>query len=181
VGLEADFQGIDNKASSTLTNGFSVVVSAPNFPPTPFVGSTALDYQTKIDWFSTARVRAGYVWGNGEVLSYVTGGLAYGKVDIAGASTVTVPGFVSVTQAFSHSQVNTGWTIGSGTEGKLLIPGWTYKIEGLYMDLGHLDATGSGGSATALVPVNTTVTTGLTTHTHFTDTILRVGLNYQSH
>ena len=32
--------------------------------------------------------------------------------------------------------------VGTGTEGKLLIPGWTYKIETLYMDLGHLDATG---------------------------------------
>jgi len=55
----------------------------------------------------------------------------------------------SITQAFDHSNVNTGWVVGSGTEGKLLIPGWTYKIEGLYMDLGHLDARGPGGSLSA--------------------------------
>jgi hypothetical protein len=49
-----------------------------------------------------------------------------------------------------HSHVNTDWVVGSGTEGKLLIPGWTYKIEALYMDLGTLDATGSGGSFNAI-------------------------------
>jgi hypothetical protein len=57
--------------------------------------------------------------------------------------------------------------------------GWTYKIEGLYMDLGHLDATGPGGSAS----VDTFALTAgpVHTHTHFTDTILRAGLNYQFH
>ena len=75
--------------------------------------------------------------------------------------------------------------IGSGTEGKLLIPGWTYKIEGLYMDLGHLDATGPGGSVSGsgvIAPVTFTTTAGpVHTHTHFTDTILRLGVNYQFH
>jgi hypothetical protein len=72
--------------------------------------------------------------------------------------------------------------VGSGTEGKLLIPGWTYKIEGLYMDLGHLDTRGPGGSAFLPVFSGLTLTAGpVATHTHFTDTILRVGLNYQFH
>jgi hypothetical protein len=47
------------------------------------------------------------------------------------------------------------------------------------MDLGHLDATGSG-SASFTGPT-ATLTTVPATHTHFTDTILRVGLNYQFH
>jgi outer membrane immunogenic protein len=153
-------------------------------------GSTVLDYQTKIDWFGTARVRLGYVWGNGEVMSYVTGGLAYGKVDVEGTSAVSgVTGFAppfSLTQAFGHSQVNTGWVVGFGTEGKLLIPGWTYKIESLYMDLGTLDATGSGVSPPASGSVgaftlSTTATGQVTTHSHFTDGILRAGVNYQFH
>jgi opacity protein-like surface antigen len=65
--------------------------------------------------------------------------------------------------------------VGTGTEGKLLnFPGWTVKIEALYMDLGTLDIsdfallTGASGGQ-------------VTTHTRFTDTILRVGLNYQFH
>src|SRR5262245_32234837 len=80
-------------------------------------------------------------------------GLAYGKIHVAGTSALTgtlrspISPF-SVTQAFDHSNVNAGWVVGFGTEGKLSIPGWTYKIEGLYMDLGHLDTRGPGGSST---------------------------------
>jgi hypothetical protein len=80
--------------------------------------------------------------------------------------------------------------VGSGTEGKLAnFPGWTYRIEGLYMDLGHLDATGPGASAstteiaglcpTACLIGHFTQTAGVHTNTHFTDTILRFGVSYQ--
>jgi outer membrane immunogenic protein len=167
---------------TTLTNNFDI-----SFPATVFAratGSTVLDYQTKIDWFGTVRGRLGYLWGDGTVLTYVTGGLAYGRVGIDGTSTVsgtvhaeaTIPPF-SMTRAIGHSQVNTGWTIGSGTEGKLLIPGWTYKIEYLYVDLGSLDDNDP--------PPPTTISVlgggQIHTHTHFTDNILRAGLNYQFH
>jgi outer membrane immunogenic protein len=134
------------------------------------------------------RGRIGYLWGNGAVLAYVTGGLAYGEVKINGTSTVSSTAAISlpfsVTQAFGHSQINTGWVVGFGTEGKLSIPGWTYKIESLYMDLGTLDATSSGGSSTInnFGGATITVTAGpVTTHSHFTDGILRAGLNYQFH
>jgi outer membrane immunogenic protein len=195
VGAEADFQGADEKGHSTLTSNFNAPLFFGNGEPSGFTatGTTALDFTAKIEWFGTARLRAGYLFGDGAVLTYVTGGLAYGKVDVAGTSalTGTLPTGVvpfSVNQAFDHSNVNTGWVVGSGTEGKLLIPGWTYKIEGLYMDLGHLDARGPGGSSSVGVcPVPPSpgcfiVTAGpVATHTHFTDTILRVGLNYQFH
>ena len=35
-------------------------------------------YTTQIDWFGTVRARIGYLWGDGAVLTYVTGGLACG-------------------------------------------------------------------------------------------------------
>jgi hypothetical protein len=136
----------------------------------------------------TARVRAGYLFGDGAVLTYVTGGLAYGKVDVAGTSALTGLNFglPSINQAFDHSNVNTGWVVGSGTEGKLAnFPGWIYRIEGLYMDLGHLDASGPGGSVTVVpggpAPTLTATSGPFHTHTHFTDTILRAGLSYQFH
>jgi outer membrane immunogenic protein len=190
VGLEADFQGADEKEHSTLTSNFSAPLFFVTGAPSGFTatGTTAVDYTAKIEWFGTARLRAGYVWGNGNVMSYVTGGLAYGKLDVAGTSALTAltlarEPFPSEIQAFDHSNVNTGWVVGSGTEGKLLIPGWTYKIEGLYMDLGHLDARGPGGSSifgVCPVPDCFTVTAGpVATHTHFTDGILRGGLNYR--
>jgi hypothetical protein len=72
--------------------------------------------------------------------------------------------------------------VGWGTEGHLpgnliAIPGnRTWKIEGLYMDLGTLDATGvtSGSSIPGLLAGGQ-----VATRTHFTDCILRAGLNYQ--
>jgi outer membrane immunogenic protein len=175
VGLEADIQGADEKESNTLTSNFTGGGGS-------LTGSTVIDYQTKIDWFGTVRGRAGYVFGDGAVMTYVTGGLAYGKVDLGGTSTVSgqanvfpFPTF-STTRAIGHSHVNTGWTVGTGTEGKLLIPGWTYKIEYLYVDLGTLDDTDPLGIFISSVSGGQTIT-----HTHFTDNILRVGLNYQFH
>ena len=138
-------------------------------------GTAVTDYTTKIDWFGTVRGRIGYVWGNGDVLTYVTGGLAYGKVGLEGTTTVggtvnAVP--FSVSQAFGNSHVNTGWVLGYGTEGRIDFWGsrnWTWKVESLYMDLGHLSNTDPPA-----------VTGGqVTTNTHFTDWILRGGINYK--
>jgi hypothetical protein len=69
--------------------------------------------------------------------------------------------------------------VGFGTEGKLLIPGWTYKIESLYMDLGTLDTT-SVTSASSPLPLGG-IGGGSHTHSHFNDGILRLGVNYQFH
>jgi outer membrane immunogenic protein len=193
VGLEGDFQGTDEKEHSTLSQNFSAPITIVGAAPALLTGTTALEYTAKIEWFGTARLRAGYLFGDGAVLTYVTGGLAYGKVDVEGTSALTtnVTGLPSATQAFGHSNVNTGWVVGTGTEGKLVnFPGWTYRIEGLYMDLGHLDTNGPGGSASVTPTLPTIAVTGTTltttagpvhTHTHFTDTIIRAGLSYQFH
>jgi len=190
VGFEADFQGALEKDSNTLPNDFTLT----NLHNAATVtGSTVLDYSTKIEWFGTARLRAGYVWGNGNVFSYVTGGLAYGKVDLEGTSLVSgaingctgCPLGFSTTHAIGHSNVNTGWTLGYGTEGRLAgMPGWTWRVESYYMDLGHLNDT---DAATVSCGEETTCTIGKPTggqtftNTHFTDWILRGGLSYQFH
>jgi outer membrane immunogenic protein len=192
VGVEADFQGAAEKDSNTLTNPFE-------HHPDGFLatGTTVTDYATKIEWFGTARLRAGYVWGNGNVFSYVTGGLAYGKVDLEGTSTVsgsvcgqtagvctTLSTPFSISHALGHSHVNTGWVLGYGPEGRMATPGWTWKIEGLYMDLGHLDTTGvtTNASITGACAGICVLTGGqVSTHSHFPDGILRGGLNYQFH
>jgi outer membrane immunogenic protein len=192
VGFEADFQGALEKDSNTLSNAFSSSAGCDigSGLTCTATGSTVLNYATKIEWFGTVRLRAGYVWGNGEVFSYVTGGLAYGKVDLEGTSTVSgvtssagvtsgLPAF-SITHAIGHSNVNTGWTLGYGTEGRLTgMPGWTWRVEGYYMDLGHLNDTDQVICLTCAI---TNVTGGQTiTNTHFTDWILRGGLSYQFH
>ena len=154
MGVEADFQGSGEKESSNFGPRVVDLKLALSGCGLAFGFGTSCtatgSYTTQIDWFGTVRARIGYVFGDGAVLTYVTGGLAYREVKINGTNTVSGEAstfacdcdfLFSQTQAFDHSHVNTGWVIGSGTEGKLLIPGWTYKIEGLYMDLGHLDTT----------------------------------------
>jgi hypothetical protein len=66
------------------------------------------------------------------------------------------------------------------------MPGnWTWKIESLYMDLGHLDATSVASGSSCVVGLSggataCSVTGGqVTTNTHFTDWVLRGGLNYR--
>jgi outer membrane immunogenic protein len=185
VGLEADFQGSLEKDGASFTHPFSATQSIVDAPAlATATGTAVLNYTAKIDWFGTVRARVGYLWGNGAVLTYVTGGLAYGKVGFDATSTVsgavspcglgTCP--FSTSHAIAHSQVNTGWVVGTGTEGKLLIPGWTYKIESLYVDLGS-DPT------TDACNVCSSATSGglISGHAHFTDVILRAGLNYQFH
>jgi outer membrane immunogenic protein len=186
AGLEADFQGaVEKNSNTTLISSFSGTSTGVGFPVS---GSTVLNYQTSVEWFGTVRGRIGYVWGDGDVMSYVTGGLAYGKVGFAGA-TSTVSGIVggtsfSLTNAISgQSHVNAGWVVGFGTEGKTLIPGLTYKIESLYVDLGTLDGTDVVVGVPVFGGLGFTGATGgqTITRTHFTNSILRVGLNYRFH
>jgi outer membrane immunogenic protein len=174
VGLEADFQGSLEKESATLTNS----VSNSTFFLT---GTVVTQYDAKIDWFGTVRGRIGYVWGNGEVLTYFTGGLAYARVVVDGTSTVSgsvgpPQNAFSIVRAVGHSQFNIGWVVGYGTEGVIDFWGarnWTWKIEGLYMDLGSLNDPDVAGQVTGATGGQ------ISTHTHFTDGILRGGLNYR--
>ncbi len=194
IGLEADIQGALEKDSASFTKPFSVTQPldsglTPLFvePTVSATGTSVLNYTAKIDWFGTVRGRVGYLWGDGTVLSYVTGGLAYGKVELDATSTVSgtvtssglgapAPLPFSVTHVINQSEIKTGWVVGFGTEGKLLIPNWTYKIETLYIDF---------GDPTALdicLDCSSSVKGGfISGNAHYTDWILRAGVNYQFH
>jgi outer membrane immunogenic protein len=182
--LPRDLQASGEKDGINFTNAFTI----PCLGPCGGTGSAFTQYEAKIDWFGTARGRIGYLFGDGAVMTYVTGGLAYGRVGMNGTSTVS--GTVatigpsapfSITHVFGHSQVNTGWTVGTGTEGKLLIPGWTYKIESLYVDLGKLNDPDDAICAKFIGGICSVTGGRVTTHTHFTDYIIRAGANYQFH
>lgn len=182
VGIEADIQGaLERDTTNNLTQNFTF----ESFDPTgkfvsASIGTVSTSYTTQIDWFGTVRARIGYVWGNGEVLSYITGGLAYGQVKISGTNLVSglfetesTGGSFTTIHSFGHSHVNTGWVVGYGTEGRLAASNWTWKVEGLYMDLGTLDDPDN-----PVLAVNASGGT-VNTHSHFTDGILRGGLNYK--
>jgi outer membrane immunogenic protein len=106
---------------------------------------------SRLDWFGTSRARAGLA--TGPVLSYVTGGVAYGGID-TGVSTPAGGAATSTTKI--------GWTWGAGVEAALG-GNWTAKAEYLYLDFG---GTSAASPAAGAVSVKNQ------------DQLFRLGLNY---
>jgi outer membrane immunogenic protein len=108
IGAETDIQGAGISDSRTALGGGLI--------------------SHKLDWFGTTRARAGLA--TGPVLSYVTGGVAYGGIETG----VTSP-FGSIT----NTTTKTGWTWGTGVEAALG-GNWSAKAEYLYVDFGSTSA-----------------------------------------
>jgi outer membrane immunogenic protein len=102
------------------------------------------------NWLATVRGRVGYAYDR--FLPYVTGGVAFGDVNL------TPAGLTGTTDT------RTGWTVGGGIEAAISGP-WTAKLEYLYVDLG--DASCSAANC------------GVATTTSFNSNIVRVGINYR--
>jgi outer membrane immunogenic protein len=187
VGFETDIQGSAERGTDIFTDAFSapfcIAIAGPpiHCTTTPFNGTATTDYQAKILWFGTVRGRLGALVTD-RVLVYATGGLAYGRVKVAGSTSVDgLLGGGSIlqpgTSAFSAERTNVGFAVGGGIEGKIFA-NWTWKLEYLHLNLGSLD------SVTTFPPIvvrgGATPAVGtMTTHTEFTDDIVRVGLNYK--
>ena len=151
-GVEADIQGADQKG--TAKSAFTVL-GVP----------LALTATEKLTYFGTVRGRVGYAW-NRQLL-YFTGGWAYGHE--SASATVTGPG-ISVTGSGSQD-MNNGWTVGGGWEWAFA-DRWSARIEYLYIDFG----SDSGGTTATAIPG---VGTLAVTTNHFTDNVVRAGLNYK--
>jgi outer membrane immunogenic protein len=163
VGLEADFQGSDEKGSST-----TICLACGNGG-----NDITANLTQRLNWFGTVRGRAG-ILATPTVLLYATGGLAYGQVETGGSLTGATNLVPLATVVFpGTSSTRVGWTLGAGVEGRIA-GNWTAKLEYLYMDLG---TTNSGLIGTNIqVPVRTDA--GASYSSHFTDNIVRVGVNY---
>ena len=162
-GLEADIQGSGEKGSSTI-----VCVACGDGP-----SNITSNLTQKLDWFGTVRGRAGILV-TPTVLLYGTGGLAYGEVATGGSitgPTLLVP--LATVALPGASSTRVGWTAGAGVEGRIS-GNWTAKLEYLYMDLGTVDA----GPATTTIVNTLRRPVAVSYSSHFTDNILRVGLNY---
>jgi outer membrane immunogenic protein len=140
LGLEADIQAAGLSDGRTTLSAIGI-------------GNGPVNYNQKLDWFGTARARVGLV--KGPVVSYVTGGFAFGDVK----TSITEPGFVS-----TLNRTQTGWTLGSGIEAALG-GNWTGKIEYLYLNLGNKNDLFFAGAQ----PVRSEIR----------ENIFRVGLNYR--
>ena len=151
VGVETDIQASGQSDSHTCLDANCVA------------GATGLVKQ-EMPWLGTTRGRIGYA--AGPVLSYVTGGAAYGEV----RSTINIndTGFTGDAGTLTLSSTRMGWTLGTGVE-IALAGNWTAKAEYLYVDLGS-----QSGTAT-LAPGGTTSVF----NTHFQEQIFRGGVNYR--
>lgn len=170
-GIEADFQGTGQDGDSTFLCS-ATIIGGPCLPGLTFlpagVTGTTLSISQKLEWFGTVRLRAGMLF-TPSTLAYVTGGFAYGSVKTSGLLSGFTPAGAAVSQAFSNSDTNGGWTVGAGIETRLT-GNWTAKIEYIYLDLGDFDNT----VAFPGVP-----TIGANFSSHITDHIIRAGLNYK--
>ncbi len=124
-GLEADFQGSGIRNTSTVV-----------YPGGLFVPSTTTT-SDNLNWFGTARVRAG-VLASPNFLLYGTGGLAYGHVgeNITLTGNPVASGFYVGTGG--HTQV--GWSAGAGAEW-MVTSNISIKAEYLFVDLGQTSVT----------------------------------------
>ncbi|QPF92417.1 outer membrane protein [Bradyrhizobium commune] len=152
VGAEADFQGSAQRDSVCVSR---CLINFPGF-------NAASQIDESLSWFGTVRGRLG--WAQGPALFYLTGGLAYGRVE----NTVTRSETANPTQTFRVGQVNTGWTAGVGMETGIA-HGWSVKAEYLYVDLGSI--TNSYIYGFFVVPE--------TVSSNIRDHVFRVGLNYR--
>ncbi|WP_229266743.1 outer membrane protein [Leptospira sp. severe_002] len=182
VGVEADFDWSAMKGSASGNGN--------RFTP-PFL-PVSDNVDEKIKWFGTVRGRLGYLPAN-NLLAYVTGGLAYGKVEHTASYTNNGALFAlgpSLSDPFntalcsanatcfagSSSSVVSGWTAGAGFEyafwGK-----FSLKAEYLYVSL-----QGVPVRVTAARSVNGSPEVPATYQADFgrtTFNVARVGLNYR--
>ena len=101
------------------------------------------------------------------------------------SSATTDGGILMRRRPFSASTTNVGFSVDAGVEWKFsywLPANWSWKLEYLYVDLESLDAaTPLAGQIATFKTLSLGLAETITTHTHFTDNIVRVGLNYQFH
>ena len=94
-------------------------------------GGQSLTVSQSMDWFATARGRAGYTFNSW--LWYVTGGAAWAREH---SRSITFNDGIDVGAA-SSNQTKAGWVAGTGIE-TALVGNWSAKFEYIYMDLGNM-------------------------------------------
>jgi outer membrane immunogenic protein len=173
LGFEADISG-STISGGTFTSGARAVAGFP--ANTVAVSASA---NAKVDYLGTVRGRAGLLF-MPPLLTYLTGGLAYGGASSNTTLAESVDGpcscgnFPAVHGATSGPRL--GWIVGGGVE-YMLAPHWTVKAEYLFYDLGSVTY--------ALPPIVQTGAAGIpffgaTTASHiaFNGNIARAGVNF---
>ena len=121
LGLEADFSGSDLTGTNAV-------------PGTDT--SRIMTAQEKLDWLGTVRGRFG-ILPTDRILTYLTGGLAYGHAMLSTALSRTIGCTGNICPAGSVSDTKVGWTVGGGAEWAFA-SNWSVRAEYLYVDLGSI-------------------------------------------
>jgi outer membrane immunogenic protein len=172
VGAEADFSWANIKGSGSAN---AVMAGQP----------TIIPVDEHIKWFGTVRARLGYL-PTENLMAYLTGGFAYGRVEHTGSYTQTAGGLGLPVGGFgvgcalgvtcfsgSSGTTATGWTAGAGLE-YAFTRNVTFKAEYLYVDLGNVALT----ERALLFPVGT-VASSFNANFHTSFNVARVGVNYR--
>jgi outer membrane immunogenic protein len=164
TGIETDFDFSGIKGStSSLTS-------------TTFVGGglagAASNISRSLRELGTTRLRVG--WAIDRTLLFASGGLAYGRNQLAYAAQAFAAGVMPLTSegagSSSTAAWQAGWTLGAGAE---FAPWdhWLIRAEYLYYDLGTQ-------STTIVAPIGNEIWTGTTTVRN-NGQIVRAGLSYK--
>jgi outer membrane immunogenic protein len=143
VGLEGDWSWGRSKARIAATDtGIDTAGDGFTF---------ANNSELTLTWQSTLRARAGYVVDR--TLWYLTGGVAFARVNWSEAFAATDPTFggnsTNLAAASSASKVRTGWVVGVGVE-QMLTQNFTWRVEYLYEDFGDFTVPQGLGSTGTL-------------------------------
>ncbi len=160
LGFEGDFDW----SGASGSGGCSFLDAAlPGETPVLPPGSTC---QTKIDWLSTFRLRAGYTWSH--FLFYATAGGAVGDFRIS-----------SQPSGFGHNPTSPlGWAAGAGVE-YLFNDAISVKLEYLYVNLGTVSCptvSNIVASPGILCSADQQSSSGKVS---FTENLIRAGVNYK--
>jgi outer membrane immunogenic protein len=157
LGIEADISGSGLSASTT-----TVAVGGG------FTASPA--WSDRVDLFGTARGRIGVVAGNW--VFYGTGGFAWAADEFTRAQLTSGPLSPPVGFAAANNATRTGWTAGGGIEWGFA-PGWSAKLEYLYLNLGTETFAFSAPTAAGGTRSWSVAEGDMTIHT------VRLGVNYR--
>jgi outer membrane immunogenic protein len=126
-GVEADLDWANIFASQRL----STVGPVPGAPFDPF----SIVAQQRVSALGTLRGRVGYALEN--VLLYGTGGVAYGRTELATSVVDTLAGCgpAGFCATATSTQWMVGWAAGVGFDWSFL-PRWSFRTEYLHYDLG---------------------------------------------
>ena len=156
LGLETDFQ-------RSWLSGVQVEQLITTFQPGVISNPFTYTASERLTWIGTTRARVGVPIGR--TLVYGTGGLAYGRVELATSTTYNT----FADYRGSESLIAKGWALGGGAE-FLLTDHATVRAEAIHYDLGKITIDGRSPNLPQFTESREFQIRG---------TILRAALNYR--